>query len=255
MTKFTRGLLWAILAPLWCGARQEDGYQQRNTALLSWYPEDGDVQKKASQLAAAGHYVEALAIYDEALEKRPNTVVPVDDGRILNLGLREYVLRQIASWPEEGKAAYRRRADPLAEHLFTGAKRTRDIEALERLVEQYPFSSVVDDALALIANIRLDAGDHAGAAEALGRILDREGGGDRSVVVARLGLAWARAGRKSALLDLIKRVDRDPPPAKVRVGGNEVALVDYLKGLADRVSEKPADAAPLALPAWEMVGG
>src|SRR6185503_1995177 len=201
---------------------QDEDYQQKNTALLNWYPLEGEVVTKASALAAGGKYVEALGIYEEALESRPNTVVAVDKTRAY--GLREYVMAQIAGWPEEGKAAYRRRADPLAEHLFLGAKRARDVEALERLVDQYPFSSVVDDALALIANIRLDAGENAAAADALGRLLDRDGGADRSVVIARLGLAWARAGRKSALEDLIRRVDRDPPGAKVQVGGTEVAL-------------------------------
>jgi outer membrane protein assembly factor BamB/TolA-binding protein len=258
MTKFARRLLVVFFVPLWFDlshALQDEGLIQRNTAHLSWYPEDGDIQKKASALAESGRYVEALAIYDEALERRPNTVIPMDVDKTFNLGLREYVLRQIASWPEEGKAAYRRRADPLAEHLFQGAKRTRDVEALERVVDQYPLSTVVDDALILIANIRLDAGDHVGAADALSRLLDRDGGTDRSVVIARLGLAWARAGRKAAILELIRRVDRDVPGAKVRVGGNEIALAEHLKSLADGVFERPADAAPLALPAWEMIGG
>ncbi|MBI3856525.1 MAG: PQQ-binding-like beta-propeller repeat protein [Planctomycetes bacterium] len=259
MMKFTPTaprLLLALLLTLGgrpSSALQDDEYQQKNTALLNWYPEEGEVVTRASTLAAAGRYVEALAIYDEALEKRPGTVVAVDKARAR--GLREYVMSQIAAWPEEGKAAYRRRADPLAENLFQGAKRSRDVEALDRLVDQFPFSAVVDDALALIANLRLDAGENAAAAEALGRLLDREGGADRSVGIARLGLAWARAGRKGALEDLIRRVDREAAGSKVRVGGNEVALADHLKALAAGATEKPADAAPLALPAWEMIGG
>jgi len=253
-----RAVSFVLLAAFCCGTgsaqvRQDEEYQQKNTALLSWYPDEGEVVTRASTLAAAGRYVEALSIYDEALEKRPNTVVAVDKSRAY--GLREYIVAQIAAWPEEGKAAYRRRADPLAEHLFLGAKRTRDVDALERLVDQWPFSSVVDDALALIANIRLDAGENAAAADALGRLLDRDGGADRAVVIARLGLAWARAGKKGALEDLIRRVDRDPPGAKVHVGGNEVALTDYLKGLTTALREQPADAAPLALPSWGMIGG
>jgi outer membrane protein assembly factor BamB/TolA-binding protein len=249
-------LLLVLVGIHWCGparGQQDDEYQQKNTALLSWYPEEGEITTRASALAAAGQYVEALSIYDEALERRPNTVVALDKARAC--GLREYIMGQIAAWPAEGKAAYRRRADPLAEHLFQGAKRGRDVETLERLVDQYPFSSMVEDALALVANIRLDAGDSAGAADALSRLIDREGGADRSVVIARLGLAWARAGRKAALEDLIRRVDREPPGARVRVGGSEVALADHLKALASAVSEKPSAAAPLELPAWEMIGG
>ena len=95
---------------------QDDEYYQKNTALLSWYPEEGEIVTRAAALAAQGRYVEALAIYDDALEKRPNTVVAVDKARAY--GLREYVMRQISAWPEEGKAAYRRRADPLADHHF-----------------------------------------------------------------------------------------------------------------------------------------
>lgn len=249
-------LLLGFWVCLWGGpssARQEDDYQQKNTALLSWYPDEGELVTRASMLAASGRYVEALAIFDEALEKHPGTVVAIDKARAC--GLREYVMGQIAAWPEEGKAAYRRRVDPLAEHLFHGAKRLRDVEALEHLVDQYPYSSIVEDALSLIANIRLDAGENAAAAEALGRLLEREGGADRAVAIARLGLAWARSGRKAALEDLIRRVDREPPGARVRVGGNEVALADHLRALASGVREQPSDVAPLALPAWEMIGG
>src|SRR6185503_4622912 len=47
----------------------------------------------------------------------------------------------------------------------------------------------------------------------------------------------------------------DAPAARVQVGGNDVALADHLKGLTVAVAEQPADAAPLALPAWEMIGG
>src|SRR6185503_19749776 len=142
-------LLFVFLVTCWGGpssAEQDEEYQQKNTALLSFYPERDDLVITAAKLASQGRYVEALSIYDEALEKRPNTVVEVDKARAL--GLREYVMGQVASWPEEGKAAYRRRADPLADHLFQGAKRARDVEALDRLVDQFPFSSVVDDALA-----------------------------------------------------------------------------------------------------------
>lgn len=256
----TSSRLLPLLLVLFCGspapaALQEDDLGQKNTALLNWYPEGGEVVTRASALAAAGKYVEALGIYDDALKTRPGTVIPVGNDRTRAYGLREYIMAQIAAWPEEGKAAYRRRADPLAEHEFNTAKRTRDVEALDRLIDQYPFSSVVDDALALIANIRLDAGENAAAADALGRLLDREGGADRSVVVARLGLAWARAGNRAALEDLIRRVEKEPAGATVRVGGAEVALADHLKALASGVRETPSPTAPLALPAWEMLGG
>lgn len=236
-------------------AQQDEDYQQKNTTLLSWLPEEKELVERAAGFAAQGRYVEALAIYDEALETHPTSVVPMDRGNLRNFGLREYVMRQIEGWPEEGKAAYRRRADPLAEHLFQGAKRTRDVDALERLVDQYPFSSMVEDALALVANIRLDAGDFAGAAEALSRLLGREGVADRAAVIGRLGLALAKAGRKPALEELLSRIDREPPSPKIRVAGTEISVSEYLKSLLTTVQQAAAESAPLALPVWEMVGG
>jgi outer membrane protein assembly factor BamB/TolA-binding protein len=246
------GLLLAAMAGQPAGLAQDDEYLQKNTAHLNEYPELSDLVSRASSLAAAGKYIEALGIYDDALESRPSTVVPLDKNR--GIGIRDYILGQIASWPEEGRTAYRRRADPLAEHAFQGAKRGRDVEALERLVDQYPFSSVVDDALSLIANLRLDAGECASAADALGRLLDREGGADRAVIVARLGLAWACAGRRKELEDLTRRVERDLPDAAVQVGESRIGLAQHLKALAFRVQERSA-AAPLALPAWGMISG
>jgi len=248
------GLLLLLLAAA-AGGQQDEDYQQKSTALLNWFPDEGEVVKKAAALAAAGKYVEALAIYDEALEKKPNTVISTDPSKTTNVGIREYILGQIASWPEEGKAAYRRRADPLAEHAFQGAKRARDVDALERLVDQFPFSAVVDDALALIANLRLDAGECAPAADALGKLLDRESATDRAVISARLGLAWACAGRRKELEDLTKRVERDLPNAEIQVGESRVGLAKHLKALASQVREGASEAAPLALPAWESIGG
>src|SRR5438045_7310482 len=85
-----------VLLPSGCCAAgnaqspQDEEFQQRNTALLNWYPDEGEVVIRASALAAGGRYVEALSIYDEALEKRPNTVVVVDKSRAY--GLREYIM-------------------------------------------------------------------------------------------------------------------------------------------------------------------
>ncbi|MBV8880881.1 MAG: PQQ-binding-like beta-propeller repeat protein [Planctomycetaceae bacterium] len=245
------GLLGLLLAAT-AGGQDED-YQQKNTANLNQYPDLDQLVTRASALTAAGKYIEALGIYDDALEQRPTAIVPLDATRAI--GIRDYILGQIASWPEEGKAAYRRRADPLAEHAFQGAKRGRDVEALERLVDQFPFSSVVEDALALIANLRLDAGECAAAADALNRLLDRDSGTDRGLLFARLGLVWACAGRRKELEELTRRAERELPAAEVQVGESRVGLAQHLKGLASQVREQASAAAPLALPAWEMIGG
>jgi len=234
-------------------AQDEDSLQQKNTALLKVYPEREQVVTKASALAEAGRFAEALAIYDEALSKHPGTVVPLDKSRAV--GIRDYVRAQIESWPDAGRVIYRRRADALAEHLFTSAKKAQDAEALERLLDEYPFSSYVPDALSLIANLALDAGESERAAAALARLLALEAEVDRPVALARLGLAYARSGQKALLEDLERRADRESPGAELRVAGRKTSLQKYLRGLAAATREgRPASPA-LELPAWEMAGG
>jgi outer membrane protein assembly factor BamB len=232
------------------GAAQEE--LQENTAHLRAYPELEQLVSRASALAAAGRYAEALAIYEEAAEKGAGAVVPLDRARAW--GVREYVRARIAEWPEEGRAAYRKRADPAAEHLFEVAKRSGDVEALERLAARYPFSSFAGPALVLAANLHFDAGRAERAAALLARLPAGEAAA--APARARLGLAWAHAGNRAALEELAGRVAREAPRAEVRVGGRPVRLAEFLAGLAARASERSRSRGAVREPAgWEMVSG
>lgn len=239
--------------PLDLARGEQDDDFQRNTAHVNKYPETDQLVTKANALVAQGRYAEALAIYLDAVERKPHTVVFVDKARAL--GIRDYVLHQVAGWPEEGKAIYRRKVDPLAEQLFQTAKRNQDADTMEGLAEEYPFSSLVDDALAYVANLRLDAGENERAAEALARLLTVEGDVPRAVSFARLGLAYSRAGQKALLSDLVERAGREEPGAVIRVGGGEVRLVDHLRGLAHSTRDGEGVRRAPSLPAWDTLAG
>lgn len=242
---------WAALLAVLAAAGPAQEEPQENTAHLRAHPDLEQLVARASALASGGRYAEALAIYEEALEKHPGAVVPLDRARAW--GVREFVRARIAEWPEEGKAAYRKRADPAAEHLFEIAKRSGDAEALERLAARYPFSSFAGPALALAANLHFDAGRAARAAALLARL--PAGEASAAPALARLGLAYAHAGEKAALEDLARRAAREAPGAEVRAGGRPVRLAEFLAELARRVPERPARGAARALPGWEMLGG
>ncbi len=249
-----RRLLEDLLGPR---RAQEDGPRQdepKNTVRLRVYSDLDQLAVKAPALAKAGNYAEALAIYDRAVRAEPNSVVPVVPSRAC--GVWEHVVGQIGAWPEEGKEVYRRKVDLEARRLFQAAKIAGDVEALEQLVELYPYSSLVGDALSLAANLRLDAGAPARAADALERLLALEGDAPRPVTMARLGLAWARAGRKGRLEDLADRAARGGHAgAAVTIAGRARDLAGYLRELAGGAREGGPPPAPLAIPGWEMMGG
>jgi outer membrane protein assembly factor BamB len=228
---------------------------QRNTAHVRVCPEADQLVDRAPVLAAQGRWSEALEIYERALQRFGSTVVPQDKSRAV--GVLEFVRAQIDAWPEEGKALARRRADPLAEHGFQAAKRARDVAALEDLADRFPWSSSADEALLLVAGLRADDGDDAGAAEALERLLARPMAPPpaRASALLRLAAVHARAGRRDAIRELAAKARGDLAQLRVRVGGDETVLAEALEEQLRRAAAAPPPAEVLHIPAWPMPGG
>src|SRR5438552_8942031 len=93
----------ALSSLLVCGF-QEDDPAQKNTARVPSYPELDQLVTRASSLAQQGRHSDALDIYEAALRGHPHTLVPVEGSRAI--GVRDYVLGQIASWPAEARAPH-----------------------------------------------------------------------------------------------------------------------------------------------------
>ncbi len=242
-------LLGVLLFP---SAQEDDG--QKNTALLKLYPKLEDLVERADALAKQRRFSEALEIYAEAERNHANFLVSVDRHRLIGIG--SFILDRIASWPKEGREAYRQRYDPIALEDLDRAKRNGDGAILDEIVEKYPLSSVVDDALALRANLAFDSGDFDGAARALERILGGESDLPVGVLAARLGLAYSRAGRRAELEALLRRAEREWPRATIRVDQAECFLVVWLTGVLERT--RPVEGGgsrALEIPGWEMIGG
>lgn len=231
--------------------QDEDG--QKNTALVKLYPKIEELVGQADELAKQGNFAAALEIYHEASRSHPNFLVPVEGGRLVGVG--QFILDRILSWPKEGQDAYRRRYDPPSLEEFEAARETGDPGALDELVERYPLTSVVDDALMLRASLALDAGDPETAVRALERILAIGSDLPAPVVVARLGLAYSVAGRKADLQRLLRRSEREWPREEVRVGAGSRTLVRWLSDLLARTQAREERSGGLEIPGWEMIGG
>lgn len=237
-------------------APQETDDLQKNTSHVRMYPSVEQLVRRADALAAEGKFNEALEIYADA-QSLPNALVPAEvkpPAPPRFVGVLEFCLRRIAAWPPEGRAAARRHSDPAAGQAFRAAQASRDPQALADVALRYPHSSFADDALALLGNLHLEAGRATEAASTFERLLAlADAGIPRPVVLARLGEAWARAGRPDALDALIRRAERESPGEKVILGDREAGLVDTLKRIAR--SAPPAVPAALAPPSWEMIQG
>lgn len=245
-----RWIAVALLLPLGAGAQEDDA--QKNTALLKTYPKLEELVGEADRLAADGKYAAALEIYAEAWEQFPNNIVPLDDTRAV--GVWQFVLDRVSAWPKEGKEAWRRRHDPAAGEEFDRAKRSRDTELLDDIVERYPLSSVVGAALLLRADLALDAGEPDVAARSLELALSRDTELPKPVIVARLGLAYSAAGKRAELQALIRRAEKEWATETVLVSDAATPLVALLKRFLETARQVEKIQA-LEIPGWEMIGG
>jgi len=237
-------------------AQEDDEEAPRNTALVRIYPALDQLVDKADALASEGRFEGALEIY-AAAGRHPNALVPLQERTgpaARHVGVLEYCLRKIASWPPEGRAAARRFADPLAGQAFRAARTSREPQAAAEVALRYPHSSFADDALALLGSLHLEAGRPGEAAEAFERLLALpDADVPRAVALARLGAAFAAAGRRDDLAGLVTRAERDAPGAKILLGDREAGLGDALRDMLRTAPEAPPAANEGS--SWEMMQG
>jgi hypothetical protein len=120
--------------------------------------------EQARQLAAARNWDEAIDIYRELAVGKSDRVVALDSNRYVSL--RTYCHLQIARFPAEGLAAYRRRVDAPAEQAYRAGLVNRDQRLLRRVVDEWFCSSWGDDALLALGELALESGEYACARRA-----------------------------------------------------------------------------------------
>lgn len=221
--------------------------QDPRTASVRVYPDRSGLLERTDELGAAGRWAEVLEIYAAALATDRDAVVAAGNERYVSVF--DTIMARLASAPPEARAEYRRRFDPVAaKELGEASNRA----ALERVVELYPFSSHRAEALSRLARAASDDGDPAAAAAALEALLGlKEASFPREVVAARLGMAWAHAGRADRLAAL-REATATLTDRPVIAGSRTLPLGEFLAGLTPR--------APVALAApppdeWPALGG
>jgi outer membrane protein assembly factor BamB len=116
------------------------------------------------EFLSAGHWDEAVETLREVMERYPDQMTRLPDGRYVNI--RNFCHMQLAEWQSSAPEAlklYRERVDPLAKRWYEEGLAARDIAKLQRVVDQFLCSSWGDDALLALGELELHAG-HFGAA-------------------------------------------------------------------------------------------
>jgi outer membrane protein assembly factor BamB/tetratricopeptide (TPR) repeat protein len=174
-----------------------------------------------------------------SLPRNAHKVVPLAPNQYV--GLAEYLKRRFADLPPEALQYYRGQHDGPARREFDRARAAGDLEALDRLVDTWFYSSRTDDTLDLLGNLHLEEGRPREAAHCWKRLLMHYPDSEipRALTAARLGRAAEAWGNGSLLAEVRKFVKSKGIEGEVIAGGERKNLSDYLAGLK---AERPAAA-------------
>lgn len=130
-----------------------------------------DVNAKLERLERyleAKRWAEAVELAQQVMEEDGGRLKLVESGKLFQhyIPVSQFcsglLSTQAADFPEL-LTRYRLRTDPLAQRIYDSAVATRDEAALQRIVDRYFLSSVTDDALLLLGDWALEAGQFARA--------------------------------------------------------------------------------------------
>lgn len=113
--------------------------------------------KQAADAEKAGNWDVAVDKYSRVLREHPDSMVPMGtDGKAWR-SVRRHVFERISKFPEQGLEAYRTANDAVAKSLYEQALRDGG-NGLQRVVNDYFFTSVGDNAAARLADIFAEQG-------------------------------------------------------------------------------------------------
>jgi outer membrane protein assembly factor BamB/tetratricopeptide (TPR) repeat protein len=251
ISAFLFGALWVP-----CVLAQDPPAREVDEYDPSIYVEEEAALKKVLKQAAAAEsaqdWISALELYTKALKQWPANVCRTGKGTFTSVG--EYVMRKIAAFPPEGRVQYRNTFDRLAAGYWKQALEEGDVGALQRIVDQYFFTSCADDAAFCLAGVHMERGDFHEAMYLLDRVVKYHPDTDLPMqdILFRLALCQKKIGDSQGFAATVKKLADLPQDLKVAIGNARVDLKPVL-GVMERVG---GIAAPVVEgPDWPVIGG
>ncbi len=186
VTAHQLGLLWTslLIAPLTVAKAQpfeEPGRDKLSEATSIELVDSAALNhlNRAGEYLANQQWDNAVGTLRKVGEQYGDGLVKVEDRSVhgqnqLTVGryvsIRHYCQLRLAALPPDALRLYREQVDDTARAALEAASRSRDRRALRQVLADFFCSSVGDDALLLLGDLSLEAGDYAAAREAWERM-------------------------------------------------------------------------------------
>lgn len=246
----------------------------------SVYPDDSDSAESLIRSAQANvrdeQWAEAAEIYRNVLTQYGEKAIRLPDGYRADrdffeesrrwVNMREFVLAEMAQWPEEGRKAFAQRTDPEAERIW---RRANDIDAypdqaragLIKLATEFYLGSFGARSIEELGDMAFAAGDFEAAADWYSRLVALPGNpsakgisvpalhpapaSSKALVAAKLVLAGAFAGNfpGEALANIVQAYAAEFPDAAGSFAGRSGKFAESLAlAVQDDVPKRPSAA-------------
>ncbi|MBI3861122.1 MAG: PQQ-like beta-propeller repeat protein [Planctomycetia bacterium] len=262
----------AIAALLMCAApapalaQRDFQVSAAPAAYLDVDPAASKMLGAARDFLAARQWGDAIDLLRQTADQHGDRLVAIEPGRFVNVQMSADIL--LSSLPAEGLKLYRAKTDPQARRWFDAAKKTRDVEGLERVVRKAFLSSYGDQALLLLGDLAWEQGALARARSDWEKLIPQAvppDAGDVPVVLkypdsrvpieqvqARLVLCRLMQEGVEPARQELESFRRSFPDAKGRLAGENGNLAKTLEGVLG--SEPHAPAEPPALDTATFAG-
>jgi len=208
---------------------------------------------RAKALLAGRQWEEAIRSLRELMDRAGTKLVPITPYRFIPL--RDYGHLLFSQLPSEGLAVYRRQVDGLAQKWYEEGRTRRDMQLLRQVVEQAFASSWTDEALWLLGEMALEAGQYAEARWYWERLIPAGQEGEKKkeatwltypdpgidVGAVRARLVWTSLleGSFRRAKEEWERLAQLHPEVRGRLAGREVRWVEALEQMFNEASGWP----------------
>jgi outer membrane protein assembly factor BamB len=162
--------------------------------------------ERVTAFLADEQWDEAIETLRQVMENQSSKVVEISPGRYINM--RNYCQMRLAALPAPALELYRQRVDAQAQRQYDEALAARDPRGLAAVADQWFASSVADQALFALGELRLEQGNHPAARACWEKLIETP--------PARIDAATFDAARRAEGLpaDEAARLDRWYRPAE-----------------------------------------
>lgn len=209
-----------------------------------------DFLDKITKAEQAQDWKALFALYDQALRRYSQKLVPHPERPENRIGIVEYLMIRFSALPPKALEQYRSENDARARNAYADALAENDLWKVQQVIDEYFFATSTDEMIDKIAAHHFDRRSFDAAIFYWNRLLRYYPDSDipKVVTAARIAISCQLSGSQPHLDQLRTYLAKTKLDGDVIIGGAQVKLAAYVAKLTVEATDSSAAALPVKLP-------